>query len=77
MVTYAKQGIHRTAWYPRWIKPARPGVYEVRRLNEIAYAFWDGTYWALASCDPAYAYALRHQGIAAGMIWRGLDGEVS
>ncbi|WP_175712162.1 hypothetical protein [Burkholderia ambifaria] len=66
-----------TEWFPGTIKPARPGMYEVKREYcdgtpmPDHYLQWTGKRW-----EYAYAFRLGHKGdyahLARNEKWRGL-----
>lgn len=73
-----------TPWFKARVKPARPGVYEIRFPDDVfsndspAYALWDGERWGWASATAKFA-AANGAGCMSGATqkkeWRGLAEE--
>lgn len=67
-------GIPRTPWFPSNMKPARPGVYQVRPLNAVGerFALWTGEYWSVSSISADRARRFRIRSSHQHRVWRGL-----
>lgn len=65
----------KTPWFPADVKPARPGVYEVKACRGSTwYRRWNGLIWFIG--DYSVSYAAKEQ--APTFIrspWRGLTKE--
>jgi hypothetical protein len=60
-----------TPWFPAHVKPAYPGVYEVKDPDLIWYRKWDGKRWCLGSRYPDCA--ANNGGMSMKELpWRGL-----
>ena len=72
-----------TPWFKARVKPARPGVYEIRFPDDKftndspAYAYWNGKCWGWASSTPGFSAANQSSTFAAiqKKEWRGLAQE--
>lgn len=63
-----------TPWFDGMQKPARIGIYQVRRMGTIGYSWFDGKRWSYLErfkCD-ALAGRLLTSGAAQNKEWRGL-----
>lgn len=68
-----------TPWFPPNVKPARPGVYEVRLRKAspgTCFAYFDGARWTWAfSSFRVAAVARVTDGAVQAKWWRGLAGD--
>lgn len=68
----------RTPWFPGSVKPKRPGVYERKYLQEVAFSRWNGREWLcgyFAAREHAIdrAAATRTRSFNQSVPWRGLS----
>lgn len=70
-----------SVWFPKSIKPARVGAYEVRRKpngQQVVrwYAWWNGKFWGLTAQTPEGARSCKDKPSmearrGGGFEWRG------
>ena len=68
-----------TPWFPKTVKPARKGVYQIKRTTGLCrgwtlYAYFDGKVfgWYLPSKEDAIDHYMRGDRHAKTFPWRGL-----
>jgi hypothetical protein len=56
------------------VDPARPGLYKrvLPETGTLAFAYWDGGRWGLASTTPRRALARKHKRSKKSLPWYGL-----
>jgi len=62
-----------TPWFPKTVKPIRPGVYQVDYAGN--YSYWTGDSWCLSICDRHSAFRIRQPSRIQDRTWRGLAEE--
>jgi hypothetical protein len=61
-----------TPWFPPEIKPAYPGVYQVKQPRFVWYRRWDGEYWFSGGHTPEDAASSKCAITMNAHSWRGL-----
>ena len=62
-----------TPWFPKTVKPVRPGAYQVDYAGN--YSYWTGDSWCLPVCDRHLALRIRQLSSIQARTWRGLAEE--
>jgi hypothetical protein len=57
----------KTPWFPRYIKPVRKGIYEIKTRYGIKFANWNGEYWQVPNSPILFNWIVQ---ITAQ--WRGI-----
>lgn len=76
MIKKLNPNLHTTDWISGIVKPFRIGIYQ-RKTDQIgldvAYAFWNGTFWGMFGYNIETALELKHvKSYSDNLFWRGL-----
>jgi hypothetical protein len=65
-----------TDWFPCYVKPVRPGVYELRLTGDTMFSWFDGNIWCVAARTVLQAEKWKtYESVWQNKEWRGFTEE--